>query len=51
MGKHDLKAGFEFRRTSVEQYFNKYFRGRLKFPTLSDFLEGNPNSGLQYSGN
>ncbi|MGA9510767.1 MAG: TonB-dependent receptor [Candidatus Sulfotelmatobacter sp.] len=50
LGKHDLKAGFEFRRTSIQQYFDKYFRGRLKFPNLSDFLEGDPSSGLQYSG-
>jgi outer membrane receptor protein involved in Fe transport len=51
-GKHDVKAGFEFRRTSVEQTFDKYFRGRLKFKTLSDFLAGNPTAGgLQYSGN
>jgi hypothetical protein len=49
-GRHDLKAGFEFRRTSIQQYFDKYFRGRLKFPDLSDFLEGAPSSGLQYSG-
>src|SRR5271165_2382438 len=63
VGKHDLKAGFEFRRTSIEQYFNKYFRGRLKFNTtynddgsvketaLQNFLQGNVSSGLQYSGN
>ncbi len=51
LGKHDLKAGFEYRRTSIQQYFDKYFRGRLKFPDLSDFLAGNPSSGLQYSGN
>ena len=51
LGKHDLKAGFEFRRTSIQQYFDKYFRGRLKFPDLSTFLEGMPSSGLQYSGN
>jgi hypothetical protein len=50
LGKNDLKAGFEFRRTSIKQYFNKYFRGRLKFPNLTDFLEGSPSSGLQYSG-
>ncbi|MFI5102936.1 MAG: TonB-dependent receptor domain-containing protein [Terriglobales bacterium] len=51
VGKHDVKAGFEFRRTSIEQYFNKYFRGRLKFSNLSTFLEGDPSGGLQYSGN
>jgi hypothetical protein len=50
MGKHDLKAGFEFRRTSIQQYFDKYFRGRIKFTDLSSFLEGDPSSGLQYNG-
>jgi hypothetical protein len=51
LGKHDLKAGFEFRRTSIQQHFNKYFRGRLRFRTLSDFLAGNLRDGFQYSGN
>ncbi|MGH9644008.1 MAG: TonB-dependent receptor domain-containing protein, partial [Terriglobales bacterium] len=51
LGKHDLKIGFEYRRTSVHQYFNKYFRGRLKFPDLASFLAGTPSGGLQYSGN
>ncbi|MGI9101948.1 MAG: TonB-dependent receptor domain-containing protein [Terriglobales bacterium] len=54
-GKHDLKFGFEYRRTSIEQYLNKYFRGRMKFASLSSFLEGAPLGGgfgsLQYSGN
>src|SRR5438270_5067440 len=48
--KHDVKFGFEFRRTSVQHSFNKYFRGRLKFASLSDFLTGNVDSGFQYSG-
>ena len=47
---HDVKFGFEYRRTSVSQYFDKYFRGRLKFSNLSDFLQGNVHNGLQYSG-
>jgi hypothetical protein len=55
IAKHDLKMGFEYRRTSIEQYFDKYFRGRLKFANLSSFLEGDPEGGgfgsLQYSGN
>ena len=51
VGGHDIKVGFEYRRTSIEQYFNKYFRGRLKFADLTDFLEGNLSGGLQYSGN
>ncbi len=57
MGKHDLKVGFEYRRTGIHQYFDKYFRGRLKFNSdstngaLTNFLLGNVSSGLQYSGN
>jgi hypothetical protein len=54
IGKHDLKFGFEFRRTSVSQFFDKYFRGRLEFLTLDDFLAGNVNTAfgksIQYSG-
>jgi hypothetical protein len=51
INKHDLKFGFEFRRTSISQYLDKYFRGRLKFSNLSTFLAGTVSSGLQYSGN
>jgi len=51
INKHDLKMGFEFRRTSIQQYLDKYFRGRLRFQDLSNFLAGNVGSGLQYSGN
>ena len=54
IGKHDVKMGFEFRRTSInQQEFQKYFRGRLKFSNLTTFLEGTPLGGgfgsLQYS--
>jgi hypothetical protein len=51
INKHDLKFGFEFRRTSIQQYLDKYFRGRLRFTDLSAFLAGTVGSGLQYSGN
>jgi len=27
LNKHDLKFGFEYRRTTIKQYFDKYFRG------------------------
>jgi hypothetical protein len=63
MNKHDVKFGFEYRRTSVQHSFNKYFRGRLKFADTTDpvtglvtatalqnFLAGNVDSGFQYSG-
>jgi len=50
-GKHDIKAGYEFRRTTVSQNFNSYFKGRLNFDSLANFLSGIPDSGFQYSGN
>jgi len=49
-GKHDIKAGYEFRRTTVSQNFNSYFKGRLNFGSLNEFLAGTPSSALQYSG-
>jgi hypothetical protein len=48
---HDLKIGGEFHRTSIQQRFDKYSRGRLKFPTLVDLLEAAPSKGFSYSGN
>jgi hypothetical protein len=50
-GKHDVKVGVDFHRTTVQQYFDKYFRGRLKFSNLSNFLSGSVGSGFQYQGN
>ena len=63
-GKHDIKFGFDYHRTTVQQYFDKYFRGRLKFEghtatngpvsvdteALTDFLTGYVDSGFQYFG-
>jgi hypothetical protein len=59
LNKHDVKVGIDFHRTSIQQYFDKYFRGRLKFngdgnpaaDPLTDFLAGNVDSGFQYFGN
>ena len=59
MNKHDIKVGVDFHRTSIQQYFDKYFRGRLKFDgsgnsmgdPLIDFLAGTVDGGFQYSGN
>jgi outer membrane receptor protein involved in Fe transport len=57
MNKHDVKVGVDFHRTSIQQYFDKYFRGRLKFngdtfgDPLTDFLAGTVDSGFQYFGN
>jgi outer membrane receptor protein involved in Fe transport len=48
--KHALKFGFEFRRTSIQQHFDKYSRGRMRFADLSSFLGGDLANGFQYSG-
>jgi hypothetical protein len=50
IGNHDVKFGGSYYRTTVSQYFGHWFRGRLKFSDLSDFLSGTVDSGLQYSG-
>ena len=51
-GSHNWKFGFEFRRTSVNQYFDLSRRGKLVFNTLDDFLAGNiTGGGNQTEGN
>ena len=56
INKHSLKFGFDFHRTSVQQYFDKYFRGRLSFDgsttgnAIQDFLQGQVDGGFQYFG-
>jgi hypothetical protein len=57
--QHDVKFGVDYHRTSIQQYFDKYFRGRLSFSGggvdpnstgLQDFLGGFVDSGFQYFG-
>ncbi|MBI3670601.1 MAG: TonB-dependent receptor [Acidobacteria bacterium] len=50
-GRHDVKFGYEFRRTSIAQVLDTNFRGKLSFDSLSDFLAGNPGGGSQAKGN
>jgi hypothetical protein len=63
INKHSVKFGFDFHRTTIQQYFDKYFRGRLSFTGggvapdstgLEDFLAGyvdlSPTSSFQYYG-
>ncbi len=50
INRHDLKLGAEFRRTSVQQHFDKYSRGRIRFHNLSQFLAGTPSQAFNYSG-
>ena len=49
-GKHDVKFGYEFRRTTIAQVFDHGFRGSLSFDTLTDFLAGLPDGGDQIQG-
>ena len=37
---HDLKFGYEFRRTFINAFFDAGYRGRLDFASLEDFLSG-----------
>ncbi len=62
INKHDFKFGVDYHRTSIQQYFDKYFRGRLRFKDTFDsngnliatartnFLTGNVTDGFQYFG-
>jgi len=59
-GKHDIKFGYEFRRTSISQIFDRSFRGNLAFSNqtapvftsgLQEFLAGTPTGGVQRQGN
>jgi hypothetical protein len=50
IGRHDLKFGYEFRRTTIEIQQNSNFRGKLSFDDLTAFLEGLPSGGSQASG-
>lgn len=51
IGRHDVKLGYEFRRTTIFQRFENTFRGRLSFDDLTTFLQGNPSDGAQRRGN
>lgn len=42
MGAHDVKLGYEFRRTAVDSFNDFNFRGRISFGSLADFLAGDP---------
>ncbi len=49
-GRHRVKAGYEFRRTTVDGYFNAGYRGRLAFDSLEEFVAGRPSGGRQARG-
>lgn len=49
-GRHDMKFGYEFRRTTIAQIIEPNFRGSLTFDDLSAFLQGTPSKGSQAQG-
>jgi hypothetical protein len=44
VGKHDVKIGYEYRRTTIQQFFGVNYRGALDFDSLNDFLSGSPDT-------
>ncbi|MFZ3214697.1 MAG: TonB-dependent receptor [Candidatus Acidiferrales bacterium] len=50
IGKHDLKFGYEYRRTSIQQFFGVNYRGALDFTDVADFLSGTVDGGGQSLG-
>jgi len=50
-GSHSMKLGYEFRRTTVSQYFDAGYRGKLSFDSLDDFVAGRVTGGRQAQGN
>lgn len=50
LGKHDVKLGYEYRRTFVNGFFDAGYRGRLDFDSLGDFLAGNLSGGRSARG-
>jgi len=49
VGKHDIKFGYEYRRTTIQQLFGVNYRGRLNFANLGDFLAGTPEGSSSQS--
>ncbi len=48
-GRHDLKFGYEFRRTAVDSFNDFSARGVLVFNQLQNFLQGVPTSTAVFS--
>ncbi len=49
LARHDLKFGYEFRRTAVDSFNDYSARGVLVFNLLSDFLAGTPIGTVLFS--
>ena len=49
-GKHNYKAGYEWRRTFINSFIDSGHRGKLGFNSLNDFLAGTIDSGSSAAG-
>lgn len=49
-GRHNMKMGYEYRRTTVDGFFDPGYRGVLDFATIDDFLRGSVTNGRQAKG-
>src|SRR5262249_41291885 len=49
-GRHDIKFGYEFRRTTIALNQDNTFRGRFGFDSLFDFLDGTADGGKIAAG-
>jgi hypothetical protein len=45
LNRHEVKFGYEFRRTHIDSFYDTNVRGVLNFDSLADFLGGNPSGG------
>jgi hypothetical protein len=50
IGRHELKVGYEYRRTTIAIIQDSNFRGKLNFSDLVGFVEGLSSGGSQASG-
>ena len=50
-GRHDLKFGYEFRRSTIKLIQDNTFRGKLAFNDLTDILSGIVDGGKIAEGN
>jgi outer membrane receptor protein involved in Fe transport len=53
VGRHEIKMGYEYRRTTIQQVFDVNYRGKLTFDSadsLTDFLSGTVDGGGQSLG-
>ena len=49
--RHDIKMGYEFRRTHIDSFYDTNFRSVLNFGSLPEFLAGQPSGGRIAVGN